>query len=281
MRTRPHTAATPPPPDAAAAGAPAPAPAAAITIPSSLADAAAQATAAARLAFSRGVRRAFIEVDLSNGDATYTLLKSTLPLIELLLPMLDDAPGDAAQRVVHVVLPDAGAAALARRDLAALPAHVAISGLEQVDVAKCAEGADAGVIIVAPRASDVARLCAVVDAADDARVVVVNPDLVDMGVTGLSLNARMLRKRLVDTFESAYYLKTFGWGVLLRAYPGRWGIWVDEEGSEIGFRLVGEVEQRPAGDKIDEVLDGDERARGTGSGPLDKVWRFLSLYMKG
>lgn len=240
-------------------------------IPSSLSDAASQAIAAAQTAFSTGGSRVFVEVDLSAGDATYTLLKSSLPLVRELLPLFAEGPGR-----VHVLLPDAGAAALARRDWGALPEHVAVAGLEEAAVDAAA---DAGVVVVAPRASDVERLCAVVAAAGGLRVAVVNPDLVDMGVTGLSLNARRLRESLIDTFVPAYYLKTFDWGVLLRAFPGTWGVWVDAPGTAVGFRLVGEVESRPSLEEIDAVLAGADA--GQGPGLFAGLRRFLSMYMRG
>lgn len=200
-----------------------------------------------------------------------------MPLVQLLLPLLDSPDADPQQRV-HLLFPDAGAAALARRDFTSLPSHIVLSGIEQAEI-DAAE--DSGLIIVAPRASDVESLCEVVDEAGDMRIAVVNPDLVDMGVTGLSLNARRLRQRLIDTFESSYYLKTFDWGVLLRAYPGTWGVWVDAPGTDIGFRLVGELGSRPGPDQIDEVLEGDEEGQGMIASPFAKFKRFLSLYMKG
>lgn len=136
---------------------------------------------------------------------------------------------------------------------------------------------DAGVIIVVPRASEVGLLPSTVDAATELPIVVVNPDLVDMGVTGLSLNARKLRINLIDSFETTYYLKTFTWGVLLRAYPGNWGVWVDAD-NDVGFRLVKEVERRPSSEQIDEVLS----AEGADSvGIFGKIARFLNQYMKG
>lgn len=268
------TSQSPPPSQTPSDSTPAPS---AITIPSSLSSASIQATTAAKQAFSTGLRRLFIEVDLSAGDATYTLLKSTLPLVQLLFPLLD-IPQLDTQPPVHIILPDAGAAALARRDFDDIPPHATLCGLEQAQIDPHSDG---GVIIVAPRASDVERLSSVVQQAADLRVVIVNPDLVDMGVTGLSLNARRLRQSLIDTFETVYFLKTFEWGVLLRAYPGAWGVWVDAVGTEIGFRLVTEVEKKPGSEEIEELLEADGDVDGGRVGPFEKFRRFLNVYMKG
>lgn len=148
-----------------------------------------------------------------------------------------------------------------------------MKGLEQALVTPD----DAGIIIVAPRASEVGLLPSIVEASQGLPVVVVNPDLVDMGVTGLSLNARRLRTSLIDTFETTYYLKTFSWGVLLRAFPGNWGVWVDAD-NDIGFRLVKELQSRPSNDQVDEVLSTEG---GQSIGVFGKIARFLNTYMKG
>lgn len=255
-------------------------PASVAPIPGSLGAACVQAQKAAALAATTGIRRMFVEIDTTGGDATYTMLKNSIPVTRLLLPLLD-----GGGRVV-VLWPDSGAAALVRRDWdqtpdPPLPPSLALLGLEEADVDATA---DAGVMIVAPRASEVETLESAVNSAKDLPVVIVNPDLVDMGVTGLSLNARRLRARLIDTFEVVYYLKVFNWGVVLRAFPGKWGLWVDEPDSEVGFRLIAELDSRPSAEDIDNALDDDAEANESGrtsSGMLTKLGRFLKLYMRG
>jgi hypothetical protein len=79
----------------------------------------------------------------------------------------------------------------------------------------------------------------------DARpVILVNPNLVDMGATGkltsrmhhylfkrslsgLGFNARQLRQRLLSTFESIYFLRVYSAGVMVRQYPFEWSIWLE------------------------------------------------------
>lgn len=236
----------------------------AIPIPSSLSDAASQAITAAN---TTPATRLFIQIDLSAGDATYTLLNNTTPLIPLLFPLFPvDIP-------LTILLPDTGAAALARRDWGPFAReNVSVIGLEQMEA-----GVEGDIMLVVPRASEVELLVKVVEKAKG-RVVIVNPDLVDMGVTGLSLNARRLRKRVVDTFQRVYFLKTFGWGVLLRAFPGPWGVWVDDPGSQVGFRLVEQFESMPGAEEIDEVLT---EVGGEKPGVFAGLFRFLGTYMKG
>lgn len=197
------------------------------------------------------------------------MLKNTLPLLRLLAPLFSSAT------TLHILFPDAGSAALARRDWPTAPPHISQKGIEEADIGPD----DAGVVIVVPRASEVTLLPKIIDAAQGLPVVVVNPDLVDMGVTGLSLNARQLRKNLIDTFESAYYLKTFPWGVLLRAYPGNWGIWVDDPDNDVGFRLVAQVPSRPSLEDVEQLLN--EKGQADDVGIFAKIARFLSVYMKG
>lgn len=275
-------------------------------IPSSLSDAASQAIAASQAFLLSGQRRAFITIDTTAGDETYTLLKNSLPCVRLLLPLLAGAEagetgetaetgetGETAETAetasaVPVLLPDAGAAALASRDWETegpdVPVGVRLEGIGRWQLA---EGEDvAGVFIVAPRASEVEDLELAVEESGNLPIVVVNPDLVDMGVTGLSLNARQLRERVIDTFETTYYLKTFGWGVLLRAYPGDWGLWVDDADELSGFRCIKSFPSRPSTEDIDDCLDADADAK-NGGGPsasggfMRKLTRFVKLYSQG
>lgn len=244
-------------------------------IPGSLQNAVSQALSACQLAISNGKTRLFVELDTTNGDATYTMLKTSLPITRQLLPLFSSTSSR-----ICILLPDAGAAALASRDWASQPDDdlppYEVLGMEQSNLNP---DEDSGTFIVVPRASEVDLLASIVNTAQSLPVIAVNPDLVDMGVTGLSLNARRLRKDVIDTFEQAYYLKVYPWGVLLRAYPGKWGLWVDAPGTAVGFRLVKELDNRPSSDDIDEILTEDEGSNS--SGFFAKLKRFLNVYSQG
>lgn len=196
-----------------------------------------------------------------------------MPIVRGLLAVFDGP--------TEVLLPDAGAAALARRDWGedggAVPEGVVVGGVKRWRK----RGETEGVFIVAPRASEVEDLEAAVEEVGDGRVVVVNPDLIDMGLTGLSLNARMLRERVIDTFETSYYLKVTGWGVLLREFPGEWGVWVDDAGEAAGFRCIGMRAEKPNSEEIEEMLDEDAGETGSGGDWMTKLGRFMKVYMKG
>jgi hypothetical protein len=249
-------------------------------IPDSLEASAAQAVVAAQAAFAAGSTRAFVEVDTTAGDETYTRLKRTLPLTRMLLPAL---PG----LKLAVLLPDAGASALAQRDWdsdvmadKADMERVSLNGIGRWRMDDIE-----GVFIVAPRDSEVEDLERAVDQAGDLPIVCVNPDLINMGLTGLGLNARRLRERVIDKFVTVYYLKVYPWGVMLRVYPGDWGIWVDDLSTASGFRLIKNLDHRPSSEEVDDALDAEaeeiEGAVSAGAGFFRKVSRFMKAYMKG
>lgn len=250
--------------------------AAALPVPTSFEAACEQARQSLGAALAAGSRRIFIELDTKNGDETFTSLKTTLPTVRAILEFFNTS-------TVQVTFPDAGAAALAKRDWGPdVCKNHSLVGVEQYQK----RDTDAATIIVVPRASEVDSLVDIVSNAGDDVVIIVNPDLVDMGVTGLSLNARRLRTNVIDRFSSAYFLRTYGWGVLQFAFPGNWAVWVDDPNEESGFRCVATLQGRPTADQIDEILDtgssNDPQAQGN---PLESAFkgvrRFLNAYMKG
>mmetsp|Transcript_23135 Transcript_23135/g.92500 ORF Transcript_23135/g.92500 Transcript_23135/m.92500 type:complete len:101 (+) Transcript_23135:743-1045(+) len=77
-------------------------------------------------------------------------------------------------------------------------------------------------------------------------VIIFNPDLVDMGVTGMSLTARDLRERVLKPFETVFYLKTLPWGAVYRCYPSKWTVWKEDAEAEGGFRYRSRRPQVPS-----------------------------------
>lgn len=247
-------------------------------IPGSFVAACDEARTAMLAALSNGERRIFIEMDTTNGDATYTALKTATPTVLAMVRAFEENSTGA----VKVIFPDAGAAALAKRDWEGANSKATVVGLEQFEMSED----DVALLVVVPRASEVRKLAALVRNAGDLPVIVVNPDLVDMGVTGLSLNARTLRTEVIDLFDSAYFLRVYPWGVLFRRYAEQWGVWVDDANETSGFRCVSLSKERPGGDRIEEILDADMAASGDpGAGPIAKAikgfQRFLDVYTKG
>lgn len=262
-------------------------------IPPSLAASVTQAAASCSAALRSGATRLFVEVDTTAGDSTYTMLKNSLPITRMLADALQGdlmavAEGGASAtpwdpKAVLVVLPDAGAAALAARDWGPA-AWFTVTGVEMAVITPTT----AAVVLVCPRASEVAgmeRLVvgAVEREANPLPFIIVNPDVVDMGVTGLSLNARQLRERVMRRFDTAYCLRTYDWGVLLRAAPGPWTVWRDAPEGEGGFNLIAQREERPSSDDIIDIfneVDADGGGRPEG-GFAARLSRFLKVYMRG
>uniref|UniRef100_A0A7S1TG31 DUF1995 domain-containing protein n=1 Tax=Compsopogon caeruleus TaxID=31354 RepID=A0A7S1TG31_9RHOD len=250
-----------------------------VAVPASLEESAGLAVEAARAARKQGYARLVIEVDTSLGDQTYTILKNTLPLALIL-----------AQRIIRdeqqdllMVVPDSGAAALALRDWKDIPFEIV--GLDRLRM----ENLKADTyVVVSPRASEVERLEKLADAAspnlspDASSLIMVNPDVVDMGVTGLGFAARELRRRLFSTFETIFYLKSLPWGVLLRVYPGPWTVWLDDTSDPTGFRLIHQSPRRLSSEELETVFDNVNPSQPSPSSSMfDRISRFLSLYMKG
>lgn len=223
-------------------------------IPPSLSASVTQAAFSCSVALRAGATRLFVEVDTTAGDSTYTMLKNSLPITRMLADALREdlaaVAGSGASatpwdpKAVLVILPDAGAAALAARDWGPA-AWYTVTGLETATITPTT----AAVVLVCPRASEVTGMERLVEAslereADPLPFLIVNPDVVDMGVTGLSLNARQLRERVMRRFDTVYCLRTFDWGVLLRAAPGPWTVWRDAPGTVTGFELIAQREQR-------------------------------------
>jgi len=262
-------------------------------IPPSLSASVAQAAASCCAALRAGTTRLFVELDTTAGDSTYTMLKNSLPITRMLVDAMEGelaavATGGASStpwdpKAVLVVLPDAGAAALASRDWGP-DAWFTVTGLE----ASAITPTTAAVVLVCPRASEVAGMERLVAGALDREAdplpfIIVNPDVVDMGVTGLSLNARQLRERVMRRFDTAYCLRTYDWGVLLRAAPGPWTVWQDAPGGDGGFELLAERDERPSSDDIIDIfneVEGGEGGRPEG-GFAARLSRFLKVYMKG
>jgi len=272
-----------------------PNPASCTGIPASFEDSIVQMKVALQKALDQGYSRILIEVDTTVGDATYTALKNSIPLAKEIAMLLSDGSvnyptfneaekKDGAQYNVKIVMPDAGAAALLKRDWAEIGARFSIVGFEN----ESPRVEDDAFVVVAPRASEVEKLEKLTEMASPflsskARpVIMINPDLVDMGVTGLGLAARELRQRLLSTFETVYYLKSLPWGVILHSYPEDWSVWQDDVNAEEGFRLIKLTPKRPSADQLEQFLDeANPDEKSSSGGMFAKLGRFISMYMKG
>jgi len=193
---------------------------------------------------------------------------------------------------VRIYFPDEGSAALARRDWvgnsaaeAKVPPCVSFNscgGVQPADVSK-----DEIIFFFCPKAAesgDVEKLLMKTETtASNLRLTVfVNPNLVDMGVTGFGMAGRMLRERLLDGLVDTYYLRTLQWGALTRTWPNAYSVWQEDADSEGGYKLIKTLPYLPANPEVEDIYDianglMDERESG---GVLDQLGDFMQGMMR-
>jgi hypothetical protein len=194
--------------------------------------------------------------------------------------------------IVRVYFPDEGNAALARRDwksanpeLSQVPPCVQFSscgGQQLVDISN-----DSIVFFFCPKASEseyVEELLLQTEtkASQLLLTVFVNPNLVDMGVTGFGFAARLLRERLIDGLVQTYYLRTLQWGAITRVWPQAFSVWQEDETSTGGYKLLQALDQLPSNPEVEDIYDiqnGLQDAK-KGGGPLDALGDFVNGMMR-
>lgn len=208
-------------------------------IPTTLPDATEQAKAAVQAALQDGYTR--LQVEMAIPELKHQ------PIAEQFLEMFQ------AQQF-KVFFPDAGAAALARRDWNN-PDFI-IRGLgELVDPI---DADDDLYLVVNPSSIEVQTVEALCNDATDKPVILLNPALEDVAVVGIGYAARQLRDRFLSKIESCYYLKPLEEAALYRCYPGPWQIWREIAPDE--YELVQDLPQRPSGEDIERILYGETEA---------------------
>jgi len=148
---------------------------------------------------------------------------------------------------LRLLFPDAGAAALARRDGPQQQEQIADfrAQLRQQTEA----GQDGLVLAVGPRPSDYddfERLCA----GQRGAVVVINGSLEDAAV-GIGSVARERRRGFLAQWQAAYWLQPLDGSALRRAFPGPWELYRQDPD---GFRLAARFDQKPDGEAQAEAL---------------------------
>lgn len=187
--------------------------------------------------------------------------------------------------VARVYFPDEGSAALARRDWDNVPACCQFSSCGGVQMHDFKD--DQLVFFFCPRASEaesVEEILALSEQkAENLKLTIfVNPNLVDMGVTGFGMAGRMLRERLIDTLMQTYYLRTLAWGALTRKYPDSFSVYQEDANVEGGYRLIKLLEYLPSNPEVEDIYDienGLKSERESG-GILDQFGDFVNGMMK-
>lgn len=213
-------------------------------IPTTIPIATEQAKTATRAALDAGVSRLQIEMVIPE-------LKQQ-PIAEQFLDLFNG-------QQFKVLFPDAGAAALARRDWEN-PDFV-IRGLGEL--VQTVDPEDDLYLVVNPSAVEVAKVEALCNEALDQPVVLLNPQLEDVAVVGIGYAARQLRDRFLSQIETCYYVRPVDQGVVYRAYPGPWQIWRETAPDE--YEHVQDLSARPSGEDIDRILYGEGAATADGT----------------
>lgn len=182
---------------------------------------------------------------------------------------------------LKVFFPDAGAAALARRDWGEVPFKIVDIGTRSPLEEKI-EPEDAALLFISPSAVEVERVEKLCELATECPIVMLNPRLEDVATIGIGYAGRQLRTRFLNNIESCYYLRPIENIAVFRSYPSQWQIW-QEVGED--FQLIATQPTKPMGDEIDAFLYGgtsqsntSDAANASGSrkpGILASMQRFL------
>ncbi len=205
-------------------------------LPKDLEDAIAQSREATKAALADGLLRLQVEL-------LFPELK-VQPIAEKFIPALADT---YAERL-KVYFPDAGAAALARRDWGETPYVVRgmseIKGKMQPD--------DEIFLFVEPSSVEVTQLEQMCQEAGDRPVVLLLPRLENVATIGIGYAGRQLRERFLNTLESCYYVRPLEGAALFRCYPSPWQVWLEKGGDT--YELISETPSKPVGDALDQIL---------------------------
>jgi len=177
----------------------------------------------------------------------------------------DDGP------IVRVYFPDEGNAALATRDWTAttsgidIPDCVRFNSCGSVQASYQDTTRDCLIFFFCPKASEsefveeILRKTelshAALNTTQQLLTVMVNPNLVDMGVTGFGMAGRMLRERLLDGLTGTYYLRTLQWGALTRKWPNAYSLWEEDDVAEGGYNLLRTLPYLPSNPDVEDIYD--------------------------
>ena len=148
----------------------------------------------------------------------------------------------------RLLWPDAGAAALARRDAADFA-----DGILDFNQWSAAGGADGVVLAVGPQPSDYEQFMAICQE-HRGSMVMLNGRLEDAAV-GIGSVARERRRGFVSSWLQAYWLQPLEGGALMRIFPDDWSLYrLDDD----GYRHLASMESRPDPEQIAALLAGED-----------------------
>ncbi|MBV9388594.1 MAG: DUF1995 family protein [Chroococcidiopsidaceae cyanobacterium CP_BM_ER_R8_30] len=232
-------------------------------LPNTLENAIAQAIAATQAAIRDGHTRLQVEL-------LFPELKP-LPVAQQFLPVFEEL---GAQ--FKVFFPDAGTAALARRDWGESSFKILDIGIGKTSARQQVQPEDKAFLFVAPTAVEVTQVEKLCEEIDNRPFVMLNPCLEDAATVGIGYTGRQLRYRFLNTIESCYHLKPLDGAALFRCYPAPWQFWLETSDD---YQMIAELPQKPTGEEIDSLLAGTTPSDGSPApkkvGLLTSLQRFL------
>lgn len=213
-------------------------------LPNDLNEATIQAIAATQAALADGQTRLQVELKIPE-----------IKIQPIARQFIFDGFADLGSRL-RVFFPDAGSAALARRDWGETP--FAIRGISDVQAAIQAE--DSTFIFVEPSAVEVQEVEKLCNQAGDRPVILLNPQLEDISIIGIGYAGRQLRDRFLSTLESCYYIRPIDdTAAVFRAYPDTWQAWLETDGL---YNKIADFAERPSAEALDKVfMDADPASK--------------------
>ncbi|MEM7649731.1 MAG: DUF1995 family protein, partial [Cyanobacteria bacterium P01_A01_bin.70] len=208
-------------------------------VPRSIETAVDQAKAATRAAIQAGLPRIVVDLNIPELKA--------MPIAEQFYPLMEEL-----ELPFKMFFPDAGAAALARRDWQ--NPEFSIRGINEFKGRL--ESNDEACLIIEPSAVEVTAVEALCNEATGKYVIMLNPKLEDIAVVGIGYAARQLRDRFLSSLETAYYLQPLEGATLLRIYPDPWQVWGETEEDE--YELLGEFSAKPSAEAIANLFANED-----------------------
>lgn len=230
--------------------------------PTTLEQAIAQAREATQAAIADGYLLLQVEIQIPE-------LKPML-VAEQFLPALASFGNQ-----LKVFFPDAGAAALARRDWGTVPFIILDIGTGRVPVDQQILPEDQAFVLVAPSAVEVAQVEKLHGVAGERPFILLNPRLEDVAIVGIGYAGRQLRSRFLNTVESCYHLRPMDGAAVFRCYPSPWQVWREKKNGE--YQLLAEQPNKPVGDELDLILSGNSPQQASDSVQAKKPGVFASM----
>lgn len=206
-----------------------------LELPKDLDEAIAQSRQATLAALADGFRRLQIEL-------LFPELK-VQPIAQKFIPALADTYAEK----LKVYFPDAGAAALARRDWGETP--YVVRGMGEIKGKMQPE--DEIFLFIEPSSVEVTQLEQMCQEAGARPVVLLLPRLENVATIGIGYAGRQLRERFLNTFESCYYIRPLEGAAIFRCYPSPWQVWLEKGDT---YELISETPSKPMGDALEQIL---------------------------